>query len=480
MKTRRGRGSATEIGHNLPVRRAFIQILIFSAVFMAVCLAWQSYRASADLTSIFRISFGVVPLYMQEMPLDFGDGQVVARLMLAMSIALAGVIITFVAALRRWRAWVCVLVAAMSVASVNASIAHIREGENSFVAPFLRRGLEYYFDIPAVNDAPRQFISNYAAISPSLSHHAGTHPPGGVLFLWMGAKLFGESANAAAWWAVSVGALAVIPTYWLASMILGSSRARRVLPLYLLTPSLVIFGATSMDIVFLTFATSALAAIFWVMRPTPLSQQALAVRVLAAGLLYWLAAFMTFAVIILPVLAGCYVLAYAFKRPRQAMHLLLRLALVGLAFVFWQALAQLLLGYDLKLVADIAMLRDLRGVQVSGHENFEIWGKYSLANLLAFLLGTGLALSAAMIVGVLMIRSLSRRAACLALATPLTLLAISMSTLFTLETERVWLSAVPAMLVVAASLRGWTLWAMVLILGGVQTFLVECTFYTYW
>jgi hypothetical protein len=329
-----------------------------------------------------------------------------------------------------------------------------------------------------VNDAPGQFITNYPSISTSLSHHAGTHPPGGVLFLWLGTKLFGEGVDAGAWWSVCFGALGIVPTYWLARMVLGSLRSRRVLPLYLVTPSLVIFGATSMDIVFFAFAMWALAAMFWAMLRLSI------LRILLAGGLLWLAAFMSFAVITLPILAGFYALAHAIRDPRKAMKLLGRLALVGLAFICFEAVAEFVLGYDFLLVADAAMKRDFRGMRVTGYESLEIWKVYSTANLAAFAFGSGLALSAATVVGAITLpigRPLfRRRVSCLALATPACIVAISISTLFTLETERVWLSIVPAMLVVAAGLRGWTIWFLLIGLLGVQTFLTECTLYTHW
>lgn len=459
--------------------RGLVQILLLVAVFLGLAWAWGEYASFRSISFVIRRDFGAaLPIYASPRPLWLFQDEVMQRLMLTIALAVVCVGANVAAAMRRWPVWVCLPLAVVSAVVINASVAHIREGRESFVDPYTRVGLEYFTDVPMVNDAPLRFIENYPSISTSLSHHAGTHPPGGVLFLWLGTKLFGESADAGAWWSVGVGALGIVPTYWFAAMTLGSLRARRVLPLYLVTPSLVIFGATSMDIVFFAFAALALATMFWATRKPN------AIRILLAGGCFWLAAFMSFAVITLPVLAGFYAVAHAVRDPKRAMHLLGRLALVGLAFVFFQALAELLFGYDFLLTADAAMKRDLRGVGRTGYESFEIWQAYSISNLAAFLFGTGLALSAATIVGMVTLPLkwpfMRRRIACLAAATPLCLAAITTSTLFTLETERVWLSVVPAMLVIAAGLRGWTIWFLMIALLGVQTFLTECTLYTHW
>jgi hypothetical protein len=459
--------------------RRVIQILLFVAAFCALAYAWGAYGTFRELAYIFRRNFGdAFPIYASIDPIYLNDESVSLRLVTSIAITAVAVLISILAAMKRWPLWICLPLAFVSVIAIDVSVAQIRDGNDSFVAPYRRQGLEYFGDVPAVNDRPLQFIANYPSISSSLSHHAGTHPPGGVLFLWLGTKLFGESVDAGAWWSVCFGALGIFPTYWFASTILGSLRARRVLPLYLVTPSLVIFGATSMDIVFFAFAAFSLATMFWAMR------RLCPMRTLIAGAAFWLAAFMSFAVITLPLIAGFYALAHAIRDPRKSLKLIGRLALVGLSFIFFQAIAGLLLRYDFQLAAQAAMHRDLRGVGVTGYENFEIWRAYSVGNIAAFLFGTGIALSAAMIVGLITIplaRPLvRRRIACLAIATPMCLIAITVSTLFTRETERVWLSVVPAMLIVAAGLRGWVIWFLVIGLLGVQSFLTECTLYTHW
>lgn len=460
----------------MPLRAA--QFILFVLAFAGLAWLWGIYDTFDSLTYFIRGEFGdALPIYARRIPVYLQDPLTKMRVATAAGIALAFVGVLIVATLRRWRPWICLTIGVVGAVAINASVASIR-GEEALYRPYSRVTLEYYGDIGRVNDAPITFISNYAAISPTLSHHSGTHPPGGVLFLWLGSKLFGPSVEAAAWWSIAFGGLGVIPAYWLARQLLGTVRARRILPLYLLTPSLVIFGATSMDIVFLVFATWALAAMFWAMKRLS------ATRILVAGGLFWLAAFMSFAVITLPILAGLYALLTAIRRPVRARNGLIRLALVGFAFIFFEALAELLVGYDFQLVAKAAMFRDYKGMGVKGYETFALWKGYSISNLFAFAVGSGLALSAWIIASALtlpFVRPAMRGALPrLAVAIPICMTLLTCSTLFSLETERVWISVVPAMLCVAAGVRSSLVWVLLVALLGVQTFLTEIALDTLW
>lgn len=453
------------------------------ALFLIACgllgRAFWMYRENAWLCSVFQRGFSTFqPLYARSRPLDFADAAILQRLYIASAIISGSLIMLMVLAHRRCSPWLAVPLAATAAIAINASVAHIPAGNASFVSPYARTTLEYFGDVSAVGDSPLMFIRTYPAISPTLSHHAGTHPPGGVMFLWAVSRLIGESIDVAAWASTVFGALAIIPTHWLARQWIGSRRAGRLLPIYVVTPSLVLFGATSMDIVFFTFAAISLATMTWAMRRLSVT------RVLIAGVCFWLATFMTFAVIALPVLCLSYVAVTAIRRPRRAGRMFVRLALVGVAFIATQAIAEMALGYDLLMTADAAMYRDLRGVRYLGYESIDLWQRISIANGSAFLFGTGIALSAACVVGFFVLPMtrpvLVSSASRLAVALPICVLVLSTCTLFTFETERVWLCIVPAMLCVAASLRGMILWIALVILLAVQSVLTECYAYTHW
>src|SRR5206468_12421336 len=87
-----------------------------------------------------------------------------------------------------------------------------------------------------------------------LSHHSQTHPPGPVLFLWAVSKLFGPGLIAASLAAIIATSLAAAPAYWLARDWAGAKGALIAGAMYVLSPSLVLFGATCMDGVFAAFA----------------------------------------------------------------------------------------------------------------------------------------------------------------------------------------------------------------------------------
>ena len=64
----------------------------------------------------------------------------------------------------------------------------------AFQEPYTRTNYEYYGDVPKVDQVGLwSFLRDYAKpeLFSTLSGHAQTHPPGGILFLWIVSKLFG-------------------------------------------------------------------------------------------------------------------------------------------------------------------------------------------------------------------------------------------------------------------------------------------------
>jgi hypothetical protein len=449
------------------------RLLILLALVALYAIAWRAYATNAWITESLPKHLGkVLPLFVKAVPADLTDPAVKRRLALAVIVTLMSLAAVLWAATRARRAIVCLLIAVPAVFTTNAAIAHVRAGRQSFVEPYSRPTLEYFHDVPLVADAPLRFVRDYPALRPRLSHHAATHPPGGVLFLWVGSKVFGSSIDAAAWWSVAFGALGVIPSFWLAHLIGGAAAARRLLPLYLLTPSLVLFGATSMDAVFLVFVVASLASgIAALGRPTPL-------RIAIAGAALWLAAFMTFAAIAVPMLLVAYAIFTTLRRPRVGCRMFLWVASIGIVFIACQLIAQLAIGYDFVATARGAIDQDYQGMKMTGYESFTLWWQISLGNLLAFLFGSGLV---AMALFTMSTWAATGRQRSLARAVALGLLVLAASTLFTLETERVWMFVAPVILVAGTSqLKGWPTWAAALAGQLVQTFTTELLVNTRW
>jgi hypothetical protein len=493
------------------MRRLLLGILRAIAIVglsVAMLFVWFAYQEAYSLHVGFgRYMADALPIYAlkQPFPISAIPGAT-DRLGLAAIVAALGVGVVGLSIARRWPTAVCLGLALVAVFGTNVLVARVPRDESSLYAPFSRIDMEYFGDVRLVKDKPLKFIADYPKLNnrySGMSHHAGTHPPGGVLFLWIGDKMLGPPApppqpkptalqrlfgasddddrsdpyrgiEAASWCAISVTALAVIPAYVLAATIGGAAAARRLLPLYIVTPNLILFGATCMDGVFLTFTLTALAAGFLAMRRWSI------VRPIAAGILLWVATFFTFSAIAVPTLMGIYALCIAVTRPREAARMLARAAIVGIVFIIAQLAAQHWLGYDLRATVDAAMKRDLSGVRISGYESFRIWWTLSLGNVLAFAFGSGLVVTATFLVALVTWRG-PRRARAFSIAFPLCILALAMSTLFSMEVERVWLFLTPAGLIVATrAFRGLTLWLLIPAMAIAQALMTEWYFFTYW
>src|SRR5664279_2580430 len=97
--------------------------------------------------------------------------------------------------LRRKSAVVPIAVALAFVLALNIGTAMMRGGAPALSRPFtpIVPGArnEYFGDINRVDPSPIAFVRNYTKLAPTLSMHAGTHPPGPVLYLWAMSRLFG-------------------------------------------------------------------------------------------------------------------------------------------------------------------------------------------------------------------------------------------------------------------------------------------------
>jgi methylthioxylose transferase len=390
--------------------------------------------------------------------------------LLAVATVAIAIAVAWQLAKRVRRVWVVVIICCLLAFVVNVMVARIDKGHASIIEPFSRTRLEYFGDVPRVRDDPIQFIQDYHRINPRLSLHAGTHPPGAVVLLWCNSKLFGKSIEAASFAAIILGALCVVPAYGLVCAWLGNAIARRSLPMMLVTPSLVILGATSMDAVFLLFTLIAMWAGAVALGPTTSGVSRL-IRIVWAGIALFIATFFTFASIVAVVWFVCVWLT----RPnwRGAINI----TSVGIVFVLVGLLAYAW-GYDMPQVIAAALHRDHRAMGDSGASSMLLYFQWSVGNGLAFLFGTGLAISAAMLTQIVSPHARVRRTA---IAMVLTLLALSSSTLFSFETERVWLPLAVTMVACgASSLRHARIRFLIVVLCAVQTLLTQYYLNTWW
>ena len=540
---------------------AVVRPIAFVAVALATVFFWRWYR-TADAWHVgiprhfWNYGLPLLPLYADPTGVDVDARH--DAIVVAIAAAVVSALGIAWCCARRYSTASCLLVALVGTWVTNVAVGHLRFDHKGFVEPFSRQGLEYHTDVPAVDDDPVAFIKAYPQLAAEreISHHAGTHPPGGILFLYAGEKLFAppkivpptstrvltprqimmrrlvrarsldeppvdRTLDSAVWVAVTFTALGVLPAYWLATLAGGAASARRMLPLYVAAPNLILFGATSMDGVFLVFNLFALAAGVAAIRAR--SRAGAFAWPLVAGVALWAAAFMTYAAIAVPTLLACLTIADALRhvlrrRPRavevvargastedawraRAIRTLeaadpsprrrirdvgfavLRCAAVGVVFALCQLVARREIGYDLRACAESAMNVDYRGLGVTGYESRDLWACLSFANALAIWLGSGACAGALVIVGLLSraFRPFRGKVARFGLATVATIALLATSTLFTMETERVWLCLTPAILIAATiAYRGTMIWLLAPLGLIAQAIWTEVYFRTWW
>jgi hypothetical protein len=154
------------------------------------------------------------------------------------------------------------LLATMAMAwALAVALAAQGHGLADVSAPF-RRPLDYLANVPVVRAlGPRAFAERFPALLPTLSLHARTHPPGGVLFLWLVSRWSGGNVTAASLIVVAVGVAGTIPTYLAAREVYDERAARAAAALFAFAPGVLLYSATSMDAVFMTAVAFALAAL---------------------------------------------------------------------------------------------------------------------------------------------------------------------------------------------------------------------------
>jgi hypothetical protein len=146
------------------------------------------------------------------------------------------------------------LLFSLAVASMNTGFAEV-------AAPFERYGLDYYGDVPLVR-SPGQFLRDFAELRPHMSMHAKTHPPGPILLLWMLSFLSGGAVPHVAALVVALASLTVVPLYLFARDLAGREAANVAAALYVVTPTIVLYNATSMNGVYALFAVTTIFLFF--------------------------------------------------------------------------------------------------------------------------------------------------------------------------------------------------------------------------
>jgi hypothetical protein len=374
--------------------------------------------------------------------------------------------------------------AVVFVFSVAVTVAMMDGGPPALAVPFERVRIEYIGDVPLATElGPARFVREYPLLGRRITHHSGTHPPGGVLFLYWVSQLFGTGAMPAALVAVAVASLGVVPAYLLARELAGPRVATLTAGLYVVAPNLVLFTATSMDGVFLVLPVLTL----WLFHRAIHGRAWFATLAwsVACGVALAAAMLMTFATVCLAVVFACYALLV----PRRYFPpVLASLLVAAVTFAACKVGLYLTTGYDVIATLFAAIERDA-SVMGSGHESLRRYFDVSVANLVAFPIGTGLAVTT---LWVREIATIAPRRSALpgwwtfVLAGATAIPALAFSTLFTLEVERIWLFLAPYLLIPAAvqlARSGPTRPRLAYHMMGLtflQTWVTELLLFTYW
>ncbi|MBI5106540.1 MAG: hypothetical protein HZB46_16410 [Solirubrobacterales bacterium] len=338
------------------------------------------------------------------------------------ALALAAVVAAGPALLALRRGFpLAVFAAALGVAlAVNAA----RIGTHGWSAIFddsFEAKNEYLPGLPALSYGARFFLDRFAELVPSLPVNVAGHPPGLMLFLdATGLTTPGRLA------ALCIAAAAAVPplAWWLARGVGGEERARMAAVLALLSPCLLLYGATSADAVYAALGTAAAALL---VRPS-LAARAAGTVVLAVG------AFCSWALLA----AGAFAVVVVWRREGLRAAAVLAVA-CAIPFLALNAVLAAAYGYD-----PIGALQATEDYYRRSLAEIRPWWYWSVGSPVAWAVTTGLPIAGAWLVAV-------RRADPVALGLAAIVVVASVLGFTKAETERIWLPWVPLACVAAAS-----------------------------
>ena len=375
------------------------------------------------------------------------------------------------------------LLISISVAMIDGYREVNEQQLPAFLEPYTRTRYEYYSDVPKVDQVGLlAFMRDYAKpeLFSTLSGHAQTHPPGGILFLWIVSKFFGYNLLAASLGSVVFTSLTVIPIYLLAKELYGESIGRYTLALFLITPNFVMFTGTSMDGPFTVFPILSLYLFYKGKGSERAIRYGFLIGIsLSCGML------MTYSTVFIGLFFNVVILLTLILDRKGFRHTLTLLLIAGVTFTAFYLLMFLFTGFNLleALQASIGKDREALG---TGYETVGLYLHLSVGNLFAFLIGIGIPMTTVWVRQVVQtIRDGWRGEPIDIYVTGylISLLAVAFSALFTMEVERVWIFMVPFILIPVAkylSQRGIADFYWVAGLLCLQLVLFEVTLYTYW
>jgi hypothetical protein len=214
----------------------------------------------------------------------------------------------------------------------------VRGGPKAITGPYERIGYEYIDDIGRGLTIHGLF-HDYVKIHPYLSMHAKVHPPGPIVILWLMSYLVGRTPMALAVATMVGGSLGLIPLYLWVKDMTSPRVALTCCMVYALMPTIVLFTATSADILF-TPLTLLTLLFFW----RALHQRSVRYA-LAAGAMYAVVSLTSFSLLTLGAFFGLTGL-WRLTNPRLRFAVVQTAAVMLAAFLAVHTAVRLWSGFD--------------------------------------------------------------------------------------------------------------------------------------
>lgn len=139
----------------------------------------------------------------------------------------------------------------------SGAVAGLRDGFDGITQAYERYRYEYISDI-GFGGSIRGLFADYVPKHEYLSMHGKVHPPGPTVVLWILSYVAGREPLGLSLATMAFGSLAVVPLYFWVKDLLGRRAALTACMVWVLVPSVVLFTATSADILFMPFVFTTL------------------------------------------------------------------------------------------------------------------------------------------------------------------------------------------------------------------------------
>ncbi len=396
------------------------------------------------------------------------------------------------------KTWLVLLFLLVFSILIRASFAWVRHGFTEMGTEFLVYDNEdVIFDVPKIGNTI-DFLHSYPERMPSLSLHGSHFPPGYVLLMKGIASLGGYSEMTSikahigffGWFILILGCTAVVPLYLIIRRLFDSGIAFSACVIFILVPNSVIFGAVSMDALFVAFA---LWPVWFLVKA--MNNKGDFLNPFMAGILLALCTFLSFSGLALGLFLLLLILS-KMSRAREKIWQRVRLTLFTLcgfacvALFLWIAFRFNFLETFLKARELEARLMNNVAARLHGKSTSRLWLYTTWGNFLALAIFTGFPVVGIWLRGVY--KDISERlkniktAVSWSLITFVFVLIIGVSGIYSMETERIWLF-VTAFVVIAAAgeltkVRNFPrkIFYFICVLLFLQTALTESLLFTLW